>query len=838
MILNKIIFTALMKQHTSNNLQMNITLQKLLVIFFLSLVPMMVFSQRNPAKSADEAFGKQQYSEAIDKYKKAYTKVKKNKEEKNRITAQLAVCYRLTGNYKRAEASYKRLVANGWDKRNPEVLLRFAEMLKINEKYEEAIEQYKVYAERVPDDPRGNKGAEVTGLLPDWIENPSKYEVTNVKKINSRESDFAPAFTSDNYNELVFTSAREGSTGKETDKWTDQNFTDLWTAKIDRKEEWSAPVLLDKSETINTEANEGSATMNAKFNSLYFTRCPNDPNKESGCQIFVSRRTGRNWGAPSLVEIRGVDTLSTVGQPTVSEGELIMYFSADRKGGQGGKDLWVSTRESKSDEFKRPMNLGPVINTPGDEMFPFLRNDTTLFFASDGHGGMGGLDIFVTTIDTTGNWGEPQNLKFPMNSSLDDFGITFHPEEEFGYLSSNRKGTRGLEDIWYFIQPPLEFTLSGTVKDDRTLLFVENASVKLVGSSGISVTTITNENGFYSFGVSQMEPNTTFEIIVTKPNYFNTKGTVTTVGVEFSKDFERDFIIEPIPEEPVVLPEILYDLAKWDLKPQYQDSLQGLIQTLRDNPNLVIELASHTDTRDTDERNDILSQRRAQSVVDYLIIRGIEPTRLVAKGYGEHVPRTLKKDIIRDGFLFTEGALLDDPFIDALTTTNEKEAAHQLNRRTEFRVLRKDYIPQATNLDIAEVNILINPDDNAIIFKEEPKTGIYITSCIINGYNEEFAYDKGSDPMISLNKALDLLKWGAISKDDFEGDPEQILAENTIADRAVINFTEINIANKSVRDVKLTVNHKLRYDLVFGERLLKQFGNFSYNAKTKILKID
>ena len=636
----------------------------------------------------------------------------------------------------------------------------------------------------------------------------------------------------------MFTSAREGSTGKETDKWTDQNFSDLWVAKKDRKDEWSAPVLFDNSENINTKANEGSATLNSKFNTIYFTRCSNDAQKESGCQIYRSKRSGRNWGKAEMVEIKGIDTMSTIGQPTISKRELVIYFSADRKGGLGGKDIWVAFRDSKTEGFGRPMNLGEVINTPGDEMFPFLRNDTTLFFASDGHGGMGGLDIFVTTIDTAGNWGEPQNLKYPINSTMDDFGIIFHPEEEYGYLSSNRKGTRGKEDIWYFIEPPLEFTLSGTVRDDRTLMYVEEASVKLVGSSGISVTTLTNENGFYSFGKSQMEPNTTFEIIVAKPNYFNAKGTITTVGVEFSKDFEKDFMLQPIPEEPVVLPEILYDLAKWDLKPQYQDSLQGLIQTLRDNPNLVIELAAHTDTRDTEERNDILSQRRAQSVVDYLIIRGIEPQRLVAKGYGEHVPRTLKKDIVRDGFLFTKGTVLDDDYINSLSSTREKEAAHQLNRRTEFRVLRKDYVPQATNIDIADVSIILNPDDNTVRFKEEPKTGIYIAPCIVNGYNEEFAYDRGSDPMISLETAMNLLKWGAISKEDFDGDPEKILANNTIADRAIINLKEINIANKSVKDIKIRVNHKLRYDLVFGDSLLKRLGKFKFNTKTKMLTIE
>jgi len=809
------------------------------LLFILLMISGIVMAQRNPAKSADDAFSKQQYSVAIDKYKKAYTKVKKDKEEKMRITAQLAVCYRMTGNYKRAEAAYKRLVANGWDRKQPEILLWYAEMLKINGKYDDAIAQYNAYAERAPNDPRGKQGAEVTEKIPDWIENPSKYEVTNVKDINSREADFSPAYGNSNFNELVFTSTREGSTGKEEDKWTGQSFSDLWMAKIDRKGEWSTPELFDKSETINTKANEGAAQMNSKFNALYFTRCPNDPNKESGCQIFVSRRTGRKWSKPEIVDIKGVDTLSTVGQPTISESELIIYFSSDRKGGLGGRDIWVAMRDSKSKPFGRPLNLGPVINTPGDEMFPYLRNDTTLYFASDGHPGMGGLDIFVSTIDTSGNWGPPQNLKYPINSNMDDFGIVFHPEEESGYLSSNRKGTRGKEDIWYFIEPPLEFTLSGTVKDERTLMYVENANVRLVGSNGISVSTRTNNNGFYTFGKSQLDPNTTFEIIVSKPGYFNTKGSITTVGLEFSKDFEKDFILQPIPEEPIVLPEILYDLAKWDLKPQYQDSLQGLIQTLRDNPNLVIELASHTDTRDTEERNDILSQKRAQSVVNYLIMRGIEPDRLVAKGYGEHVPRTLKKDIVRDGFLFKKGTTLDDDYIYSLPSKAEQEAAHQLNRRTEFRVLRRDYVPQATaNIDIKDVNILLNPEDNMVRFNVEPKTGIYISTCIINGYNEEFAYDRGSEPMISLDKALDLLKWGAISKEDFEGDPEKILANNTIADRAVINFKEITIANKTVNDVKIKVNHKLRYGLVFGDSLLKRFGKFTFNPKTKTLTID
>ena len=817
---------------------MNNVFYKIIIIVLLAIIPTLAYSQRNPAKGADEAFARQQYSLAIDKYKKAYSKVKKNKEERNRINLQLAECYRLTGNYRRAAIAYKGLIRNGYDKRNPELLLYYANMLKMTEKYDEAIEQYNAYAERVPDDPRGPAGAETTVLIEEWIANPSKYEVTNVKKINSREADFAPAFTSDNYNEIIFTSTREGTMGKETDDWTGQNFSDLFIARMDRKDEWSEPVLLDNSETINTKANEGAATLNSKFNTLYFTRCPNDAQRESGCQIYKSQRSGRQWSDPEMVEITGIDTLSTIGQPTISENELVIYFSANRRNGMGGKDIWVSYRDSKSEAFSRPLNLGDVINTPGDEMFPFLRNDTTLFFASDGHGGMGGLDIFVTTIDTAGKWGKPQNLKYPINSTLDDFSIIFHPEEEFGYFSSNRKGTRGKEDIWYFIEPPLLFTLSGTVKDDRTLMTMGDVNVQLVGSSGISVNTRTNDEGFYTFSASQLEKNTTYEVIFTKPNYFSDKATFTTVGVEFSKDFVIDFVMLPIPSEPIALPEILYDLAKWDLKPQYQDSLQGLIQTLRDNPNIVVELAAHTDARDSHEKNDILSQRRAQSVVDYLIIRGIEPARLVAKGYGERVPLTINTEIVRDGFVFAEGTVLDEETIDAMSSTSEKEVAHQLNRRTEFRVLRKDYIPGDSNMDLTKINIAINPEDNAQVFTEEPNSGTFISTCIINGYNEEFAYDRTADAMISLDKAMDLLKWGAISKDDFEGDPEQILAGNTIANRAIIVIKEINIANKKVENVKLMVNTRLNYSLVFGDRLLKQFGNFSFNKNTHKLTIE
>jgi peptidoglycan-associated lipoprotein len=469
-------------------------------------------------------------------------------------------------------------------------------------------------------------------------------------------------------------------------------------------------------------------------------------------------------------------------------------------------------------------------------MFPYLRSDTVLYFASDGHPGMGGLDIFVSTITEEGKWSEPVNIKPPMNSEFNDFGIVFHPEEEKGFLSSDRRGRKGMEDIFYFIVPPVEFTLSGVVTDEQTLQFVMDANVGLIGSDGTSVTTRTTEEGVYNFGKSQVLPNTTYEILVTKNDYFNSSATITTVGHEKGKDFTQDFLLKRIPDEPIVLPAILYDLAKWDLKPQYEDSLQGLITTLDENPRIVIELASHTDLRDSHERNDILSQKRAQSVVDYLILRGIDPDRLVAKGYGERVPLKLTSDVTKNGYTFKEGDVLTEEYIAALPTDELKEEAHQMNRRTDFSVLRKDYVPRSgINQDPGTVAIAINPDDNVVSFRIQDKTGLYIIPVILNGFNEEFFYEERSSAQVSLVKALELLNDGIIDKDDFDGDPSTILANNSIRNNSTFTIDELRIGAKTIRDIQFTVNHRQQNPITMGRAVMQQIGTYNINQDAKTI---
>lgn len=851
----------------------------LLFTFIFSMVAYPVFAQNRALRAADDAFNNMQYNVALTKYKKALSKAKA-KPDKEKISFQMAECYRIINNTKKAEAAYKRLSKTKFAQSNPLVYLYLAEAMKSNEKYSEAKTYFEKYTEAVPTDPRGPTGSLSCNLAQEWIDNPAKMKIKLEKVLNSKESDFSPTYADKLYNTIIFTSTRDAATGKDMDNWTGQNFSDLFVSKLDPKGQWSTPVQLETANVINTEANEGNPAVNSKFNQMYFTRCPNDKASLQGCKIMVSRRAGRNWGEPVALNLGG-DSTTVFGNPSISPDELTLVFTSNLPKGQGGKDIWFSTRKTTADNFGRALNAGPVINTPDDEMFPFMRNDTSLYFSSNGHPGLGGLDIFRSTF-SNGEWQKPVNLGVPINSPGDDFAIVFNPEEDKGFFSSNRKGGRGSDDIYSFVNPPVIFTLAGVVKDDKTLQFIPGAVVKLTGSNGTSIEAKTDAKGFYSFNKAQIKPNTTYELICLKVNYLNKKAKETTVGLETSKDFTIDFKLEPIPDKPVVLPDILYDLAKWDLKPQYQDSLQGLIKTLDENETIIIELASHTDSRGTDESNDVLSQKRAESVVNYLIERGIDPDRLVAKGYGERVPRKLAKDVVKDGFLFKSGTLLSQSFIDSLATKPAQEAAYSLNRRSEFRIISKDFVPktqnkimtsqipaqtvnsQATNNavlsktkndttpaqvqnaiipaqtpnnavsgQIQKVVIQINPDDNVVQCSTNVDNTLSF-SAVVNGYTTQITLSEaGSGLSFSEDATLKMLKSGAIGKTDFSGDAEKILGNNAISDKAIFTVGEINISNKSAFDLEATVLKNQKAAVLMSEKVLKRFGSYTIDKDKK-----
>ncbi len=639
------------------------------------------YSQRKPKDfKANAAFEAGEFYEAIDLYKTAYNKIK-DRSKRPEIVFKIAECYRILREARKAELWYRKAINQ--DFQDPIIFLRYAEMLMMNENYEDASEQFKKYKELVPDDPRAENGIRSCQLAVDWLENPSGYVIEEMRYFNSRERDFSPAFAEDDYATVFFTSTRDDATGKETHGATGENFTDIFISRKDRKGKWSTPVPL--GEEFSSEADDGTPNISHDFRTLYFTRCPKGKNEELGCQIFTSRRQGVDWTEPDKLRIAADSII--IAHPAISSDNLTLYFVSDMSGSVGGKDIWKVTRANEGDDWSEPENLGQDINTPGDEMFPYVHADGTLYFSSDSHIGLGGLDIFKATRNESGRW-NVENLRTPINSSEDDFGIVFENESERGFFSSSRKG-RGNDELYSFYLPPLKFNITGVVKDETTDRVIPGATVKSIGSDGITIETETNDDGGFRF---MLQPSTDYIFIASAENYLNGKERETTKGMEESTDFQTTIYLSRV-DQVIEIDNIFYDFARWDLRPESMVSLDNLVETLNDNPNITIELMSHTDSRGTDEDNQVLSQRRAQSVVDYLISKGIAQDRLQARGYGESQPKVVDETIAEEYPFLQVGQELNEEFIESLPE-DQQEQAHQVNRRTEFRVLRTDYIPR------------------------------------------------------------------------------------------------------------------------------------------------
>jgi len=657
-------------------------IKSILFIFLFSIVFFSIaIAQDGRSKKllkAELAFEAEQYFSAAELYKKAYVKTK-NKALKAEIIFKQAECYRLSGNTKRAESYYKRAIKAKYP--NVLVYLIYADMLRLDGDYSGAEEQYKKYLKLNPTDVNGELGLKSCEYSVKWLDKPTRYQVELMPVLNSRSNDYSVAFGKGDYSELFFTSSRDGGISDKIDARTGENFSDIYFSKLDKKDKWSAPVLLQ--EPVNTEGHEGSVFINKRGTVMFFTQCLVEKNESTDCAIYVAKRKGKVWGKPMLLQVK-LDSNVSFGHPAVSEDESIVIFSSDMSGGYGGKDLWMVTKEQRG-RWSIPINLGPAINTPNDEMFPFIRDDNTIYFSSNGHVGMGGLDVYKSTKDELGIFSSVVNMKYPVNSSADDFSIIIENDEERGYLTSNRDGGKGGDDIYQFELPPLQFTLKGIVTDSKTGGIMTGIKVQLIGNDGTTSEFETDNTGVYEF---DLKPLTSYEIIVNTEGYLNRSVNETTVGVENNKVFVIDFSVDPVKKE-VILPRIEYDFNKFDLRPQSIADLDVLAETLKDNLNVVIQLKSHTDYIGSDAQNNKLSQQRADVCVAYLISQGIDAGQLVAKGIGENEPFVIEK---KDGRL-KEGDVLTEKYIKKIKFKKNKEKANQYNRRTSFKVLREDYIP-------------------------------------------------------------------------------------------------------------------------------------------------
>lgn len=659
----------------------NITFIIIIITAVFNTLSVDAQKRRDREQRADAVFDAGGYYAAIDLYKNAYNKTR-DRNKRNEIVFKIAECYRIIGEPRQAEIWYRKVINR--DMQDPVIYLRYGEMLMMRENYAEAAEQFKRYKELVPDDPRGETGLRSCHLAVQWLESPTNYVIEEMRYFNSRQRDFSPAFSEDDYNTVLFTSTRDAATGKATHTATGESFTDIFVVRQDRKGKWSLPVPVGGE--LSSESDDGTPSVSHDFSMLYFTRCPKGKNEKLGCQIFMSRKSGLDWSSPQKIKI--ADDSVVVAHPAISPDNLTLYFASDMPGGYGEKDIWKVKRENEGADWSEPVNLGEDINTPGDEMFPYVHPDGTLYFSSNGRIGLGGLDIYKATQEETGRW-MVENMKPPINSSADDFGIVFEHETERGYFSSNRKG-RGNDEIYSFHLPPLKFNINGIVRDEKTNRLIQGASVKSIGSDGLTVEAVTTAEGSFRF---MLNPNADYVFIASMQGYLNGRERETTKGLEKSTDFNTVIYLSPV-DQVIELPNIFYDFAKWDLRPESMVSLDKLVETLNDNPNITIELMSHTDSRGTEQDNIILSQRRAQSVVDYLISKGIAIDRLQAKGYGESSPKVVDDKTIQEYEFLKTGQVLTEDFINSLPTQEAREKAHQINRRTEFMVIRTDYIPR------------------------------------------------------------------------------------------------------------------------------------------------
>ena len=790
------------------------------IIFLALMTGFSAFTQDKEIKSADSYFQDLQYQLAIESYTKAWDKMEEQTLKKQQVEYKLAECYRLVNKPAEAASWYGKIADSKMTEKNPGILLHYADALRSLGNCSQATNYYQKYLEKQPDDPIARTGL-ISCELYAGSEKKSRFVISNEKNLNSAEDDYATAFSSKNYGQLFFSSNRKGTIGKEREDWTGLWFSDLFMSDFENSG-WKIPVPADESEILNTEANEGTPVFNKTYGTVYFTRCNKGSGEKVYCQIMECDRQGQRWTKPSTVIAHDS---SNSGQPWVSKDELVILFASDRSGGQGGKDLWMASRTNKSRSFGKPVNLGQVINTAGDEMFPYIQDDTILYFSSNGHPGYGGLDLFKS-IKRNDTWSDPENLLTPVNSPGDDFAIIFKNESE-GYFSSNRTGGSGGDDIYHFARKKVLFTLSGTIKDERTLFTMADVPVILTSNTGDTVKGSSNEQGFYAFDTTSVLEDNTYFLAVSKENFFSVKNEISTYDYTENHDFVINILLIPIPEEPILLPDILYDLAKWDLKPQYQDSLMVLVKILKDNPNLVIELRSHTDSRASAEYNDELSQKRAQSVVDFLVSKGVDPGQLMAKGYGERVPRTLERDFTKKGYTFKKGITLTDQFIEKLSTNELKESAFELNRRTEFLVIAKDYKPTGkTATEMPLIDIINDSLGMAVPYILSVDNGRQI-DCYINNFKCEAILDEANNiSFIGEQKVIELMRQGALSKLNFEGDAGEILKDNQVKEGAIVIIDRLRIGDKSIGDTRFIVRKDAAFSLSLGSDMLNKFGAY------------
>ena len=631
-------------------------------------------------KKGDQYLAIGEYFDAAEQYKKAYTNTPtKERTTRGQRAKKLAECYRRINFSQKAIAAYNNVIR--YNQADSLTHLRLAQQLMKTGNYRQAEKAFAIAADSLPQSKIVKNGLLSAKNATQWKKEGSAYTVKREIVFASRRADYSPMLAGDDNDRLYFTSTRPSTKGDELSGITGTKTADIFFSQKDEKGKWTKPQNIDTE--LNSDYDEGACSFSPDGRTMYLTQCKSDPSYPRYATICTSQRNDASWGKSTELTI-SKDTLSSFAHPAVSPDGQWLYFSSDMPGGYGGLDIW-KIRLGKDGVEGGVENLGNKINTEGDEMFPTFRPNGDLYFSSNGHPGMGGLDIFIAKTDTMGNGYVIEHPGYPLNSEADDFGMTFEGLKNQGYFSSNRGDARGWDHIFSFYNPEIVQTVTGWVyeKDGYEL---PAALVYMVGNDGTNLKLNVKGDGSFT---QQIKPNVDYVFLGTCKGYLNHQQQLRVEPASESCDTVLQFPLASI-MAPVLIDNIFYDFDRATLRPESKTSLDELVKLLNENPNITIELSAHCDYKGSAAYNKQLSQRRAESVVNYLIEKGIARERLTPVGYGKEKPKTIKKKVAERYEFLKADDVLSEEFIRQLKP-EEQEICNQLNRRTEFRVLRTTY---------------------------------------------------------------------------------------------------------------------------------------------------
>lgn len=652
--------------------------QLIKIVYFIVLLGVLMpsCSIKRRVKQADKRYELGEYYLASQKYRRVSSKIpRKHKKMKARVNFQLADCYQKMGYFPRATRSYKTAIRYGYS--DSIVYLNIAKMQLATGKYKDAAENFAEYLKFHPNSKEALSGLMSTQDIKHWKAIKTRYKVYPAKEFASRRnSDYSLAFLDEEGTSVIFTSNRKVENNVKKSSITGVAAGNLFTCRQNNSQEWEEVQYVDGE--VNTENDEGAPTVSSDGKTLIFTRCRLD---FEAAELYESKRSGAKWSKPSKIKLFNDSSISC-GHPALSPDGETLYFVSNAPGGYGNNDIWMATKTKNG--WTVPVNLGADINTEGNESFPCVRANNELYFSSDGKAGFGGLDIYKARGDSSNNW-VVENMLQPINSAADDFGMCFKGQTNEGYFSSNRKQRRATDRLFRFELPELVYDISGKVKDEQGEVLA-GATIRLIGNKGENIKIPTRKDGSYSV---KLEKGSEYVMMASARGCLNGSYQFDTYGLLDSKSYTKDFELATI-AKPVKLNNIFFESGKWTLTEDSSEALDELVQKLRDNPNIAMEISAYTDRVGNYTFNQTLSEKRARSVVDYIIKAGIDPKRLTSVGHGEEVPVVVDKELAKKYNFLTEGTELSETFILDLTK-EQQDICDQINRRTQFKVTKTTY---------------------------------------------------------------------------------------------------------------------------------------------------